>query len=178
MRTYNCEICREEFQSTWTDAEARPEFVARFGYEPKGDEPLLCDDCYEAGNCVMPTGTCFDDSVQLIVEILTECPEMKDSLRLVHAICAPENREPFAHAWVEDIATDTALFMAVHTGPNAELGVMDKSGRVALKASIDEFRAYYGVVEATSYTYAQLVALNVETGHVGPWEQRYRELCR
>lgn len=47
FRKFTCALCKHDFQSGWSEADAEAEYTATFGAhvgEPRG---VLCDDCDE-----------------------------------------------------------------------------------------------------------------------------------
>jgi hypothetical protein len=124
---------------------------------------------------VYPTGTCFDDALDLIQEILKAEPdrfsrgEIVLVLRLVHGVCRHTDGTHYAHAWVENVAADTCLFVGIY-----------RNCRSVIVAARPEFYSAYRVVETQieRYTYPQVILLNHTTGHYGPWTQTLRDLCR
>jgi hypothetical protein len=47
-KTYKCEMCEQEFESTWSDEEAAQELKDNFGDGWKIEDcSVICDDCYK-----------------------------------------------------------------------------------------------------------------------------------
>ena len=47
-RVFTCRICKNTYESDWTEEEAAAEFLVEFGYVPQGeDKNSVCDTCYE-----------------------------------------------------------------------------------------------------------------------------------
>lgn len=118
-------------------------------------------------NEVLPTGKCFDDALDLLNDILKYNPECVADLRLIHGICTAPDGHHYAHAWVEDLATERALFVGLVNGE-----------RMNLAASREEYWTEVGMVERTPYTYRQAVIENRRHNHYGPWLDHYRRLCK
>jgi len=116
---------------------------------------------------ILPTHTCFDDSIELMIERIKAVPELARSrrLRLVHGIALmPAHQDnagqPFAHAWVEE------------HGYCLTLGLVDGE-RVMVRQRRDDFYARLRVQRFTLYTPSQAYAANHRTGHHGPWLDVY-----
>lgn len=116
---------------------------------------------------LMPTHTCFDDALDLLCEFWRERPDIRDDLRLVHAICRLPGGDLFSHAWLEDIATEQVMFVSLL---EADRGVF--------AADRNEWYADIHVQACTLYTLRDALWHNARSGHFGPWEYRYRRLCR
>jgi hypothetical protein len=121
---------------------------------------------------ILPTGTCFDDAIEYLNEIaLHGQRERLLTLKLVHGIClAPEGAQegtPFAHAWVEEagVCVQAGLFSG-------------EPQKVYYGVKRAEFYAKLRVQVATYYTAPEVVVHNRRTGHFGPWEHLYRDLCQ
>jgi hypothetical protein len=112
---------------------------------------------------IEPTGTCFDDAFHLFCVFL---PNKNMPPVLVHGICVKENGDKFAHAWVE--RGDEAYFSGLVRGK-----------KFGFSTSILEFYKKFGVLEHSKYD-AEYIRdlLEKDLGaKVGPWEQKYLELC-
>jgi hypothetical protein len=92
-------------------------------------------------------------------------PEVLPAWRIVHAICEGQNGQLFAHGWVEDDCMEVALFAGMLQGE-----------KVYMLARIEEFYKTYNVKESTKYTVKQALKHNLQSGHFGPWKQKYEEL--
>lgn len=114
---------------------------------------------------ILPTRTCFDDSLDLIDKIvIANDHAFHPGLFLVHAICTMPNGELYAHAWVE--FNDSALFVGILNG-----------ARETFKTAKTEFYEHYKPVDVTRYTVGQAMAQNMTSGHFGPWKRKYWDLC-
>ena len=54
--TYVCSLCKEEFNKTISDEEAKKQFEEEFPhckFDP--DLPVVCDDCYNKMNNIVPS---------------------------------------------------------------------------------------------------------------------------
>src|ERR1043165_3374248 len=65
---------------------------------------------------IYPTGTCFDDALDLLVAVLKLNPQWEPEIRLVHGICRAPDGHRYAHAWVEDDSDATCAFYGVLQG--------------------------------------------------------------
>lgn len=120
---------------------------------------------------LQPTNTCFDDALDFLDHLLREAADLgredfEDRFVLVHGICRCPEGELYAHAWVEQ---DGALVW------QAGLAFAFK---VYVSQRAQEFYAERRVVEFTRYTVKEAIAINDETGHYGPWKEKYRRLCK
>lgn len=115
---------------------------------------------------IYPTFCCFDDCLDNLVELLKDESFRTHELYAVHAICKAPSGEEYAHAWVEDVTSNTAIFSGILKGERLSFGT-----------PIPEYRDHVNVVELTRYTYQEAYKLNLETGHYGPWIEKYRALC-
>jgi hypothetical protein len=88
-----------------------------------------------------------------------------DALVLVHAILVGPSGDRFAHAWVED-------------GPIVvDAGMLDGGERAYYAAERAEYYGARTIEITTRYTPRQAYELNRRSGHFGPWEPAYQELC-
>ncbi len=123
---------------------------------------------------IYPTHVCFDDSLDLLVEILRAHEDDTDNvkrdlasnLRLCHGITNTLDH-PSAHAWVEDLRTDVVIF----------IGILDGE-RTMFKGRRSEYYEELKVSWVKKYSYKQAYVLNRHSGHYGPWESRLKDLCR
>ena len=120
---------------------------------------------------IVMTGSCFDDSLDFIservaaqtgIEGIIDCHKR---LRLVHGICLPPDGKPFSHGWVEE---DGDCWM---------IALVDGRLSVCLVARAD-FYEKLRIQESTAYTLNEVLDHNERTGHYGPWEDRYWNLCK
>lgn len=120
-------------------------------------------------SAIRPTGTCFDDALDFITEILNSSSgdakvRWIEQLILVHAICLSPYGQKYAHAWVE------------HNQHIWQGGVY-LGHRVFYAQQRDRFYEEYRVIESTRYSVTDALHLNALHDNYGPWEQRYRELA-
>lgn len=123
-----------------------------------------------AGVVMQPTGTCFDDALELIAFFVEQDKRRLHTLVLVHASCLkppgyPNEGTPFAHAWLEE---GDLVWSA---------GIIDEV-KVQFSCDGEEFRRQLRVQEATRYTAFEAHLENVRTNHFGPWLAKYRSLCK
>jgi len=113
-----------------------------------------------------PTGECFDDAAKFFCSIGYDDLEQ---YRVVHAIAHfPETGQPFAHAWVE---RGELVFETKHLEhPNGPKTVVcfDRA----------EFIKRLRVQDFTRYSMRDLLIQAERSDCSGPWEERYRALCR
>lgn len=119
---------------------------------------------------IRPTGTCFDDALDFIADMLrasTGESKLKwiESLILVHGICTAPDGRLYAHAWVEHL--DESVW---------QRGVM-RGRSVYYQQGRDKFYKDRGVRETTRYTVQEADRMNELHDNFGPWEERYRALA-
>lgn len=119
------------------------------------------------GKYIVPTGKCFDDSLDLLIEILKLHPDWVTTLRLVHAICTMPDGRQYAHAWVEDLTDDSVAFY----------GLVDGERMLFKAVTRQDYYDQHGLVELRRYTYPEALRENRRTTHYGPWVEHYRALC-
>lgn len=118
---------------------------------------------------MFPTGTCFDDAIDLMQRWIqaNPTPEWHQRLRLAHGICirfeGPISR-PFAHAWVESDGKEVW-----------QDGFLDGK-RCSYSVDKAEFYREFGVLDFTLYTLREMALENLKYGHYGPWKAAYHEL--
>lgn len=117
---------------------------------------------------IRPTGSCFDDSLDYLAFLVKERPERAYSgeFRLAHGILSAPDGEPYSHAWVEERGS------RVWTG-----GILD-GVRGYFAFDKVEYYAEMTVTDVTLYSVAEVWRQNYRSGHYGPWEEKYRSLCR
>ncbi len=124
-------------------------------------------------NAIYPTGTCFDDALDLMVELLkaagpVEGEMLSQRLRLVHAACVwPEDGHLYAHAWLEDIGRGVAYITGIYNGE-----------RCHFEAPAAEYTEPLQVQDLIRYSYREAFHLNRASRHYGPWVPHLRALCR
>lgn len=110
-----------------------------------------------------PTHHCFDDAMDFMD--YTVCKHrIMEGFWLVHGICENSGVR-HAHAWVED--ADFAIFSGILDGKVIYVGTRKE----------DYYKAF-GVTETTKYDPMQMLEQNLKSGHYGPWEEKYKELCK
>lgn len=118
---------------------------------------------------IYPTHTCFDDSLDFIVQVLIHNPDDREyliaSLRLVHGICAPRCVYPYAHAWVEH--EELCIFRGILRGEYQYFATPHV-----------EYYATMCVQETTKYTVHEARTLNRRFNTYGPWIDKYIACCR
>lgn len=123
---------------------------------------------------LLPTHTCFDDSLDLIEELVRAGNVAVEEITLAHGICVMPTPDVhhYAHAWVE----------VGPQGERSECVCMFKlivSGKPAVFATpLEEFYRDMRVIESTTYTVAEALAENKRTEMYGPWKEEYLALCR
>ncbi len=123
---------------------------------------------------IYPTGHCFDDALDLMVEMLKAQEEpggdqtLHLRLRLVHGVCTFEDGHDYAHAWVEDIEERKAYFTGIHNGERQYFVVEPAS----------DYHEHLRVKDFVRYSYRQALTLNRLSAHYGPWVPHLRALCR
>jgi hypothetical protein len=120
----------------------------------------------EAMKEILPTHTCFNDALELLAELSRDCPETREGLLLVHAICTAPDGNHYAHAYVSNSTNGTSRF-----------GGIFKGERVCLEVDTAEYEANLRIIDCVRYTVPQAIMLNHQSGHYGPWIERYRRLC-
>jgi hypothetical protein len=126
-------------------------------------EPLEGDRQIE--QLIHPTGHCFDDALEILVQLLTEEHVPPAKLLLVHGICLMDDNCRFAHAWVEQ--DGQCLFLGRYQGDTV-LCTVDRA----------DFYRRLRVQERTKYTPQQAARENERTCSYGPWKPRYLALTR
>lgn len=125
-----------------------------------------------------PTHSCFDDAMEFLEHRVKLEPGLARarSLVLVHAIClapdGPQKGTPFAHAWVEELMAGSVAEWFVW-----ESGLLDGK-RSTFAVTRESHRAGLQVQDETRYTLHDVLRENTRTGTFGPWEEKYRALCR
>lgn len=131
---------------------------------------------------LLPTGTCFDDALELMAHYANNDPSVRDRLVLVHGIAhftedggwlgdqVPGT--PFAHGWVE---LDGEVWQcAILPEP---LGEWEAGEEVAFAIPIADHYERLRITDATYYTLHEAYEENRRTNLFGPWIERYQVLC-
>ena len=116
---------------------------------------------------VYPTHTCFDDCTRLLHRKIQEDPSIicgKD-WKIVHAIVKDSSGASYSHCWLE---FEDKAFLS---------GSVD-SETVFVTASRDEIYKLMRIVELKRYTIRQAYEMEKKFDHPGPWEKRFRDLCK
>ncbi len=126
----------------------------------------------KADTNIYPTFHCFDDALDLMVDMLKahehDDPDLADRLRLVHGACVwPEDGKLYAHAWLEDVQRGVAYFTGIFQGE-----------RMHFEAATADYHEHLEVQDLIRYSYAEAFQLNRKTEHYGPWVEHLRQLCR
>jgi hypothetical protein len=116
------------------------------------------------GRTILPTHSCFDDSLDLIELRVKAKIADADVLVLVHGICTAPDGDPYAHAWVEE------------NGLAWDSGLLDGEA-IYYVCSVEEFTKARGVQKTTRYTVREALIENYRTNMYGPWEPEYLALC-
>lgn len=124
---------------------------------------------------IYPTGTCFDDALEFLCDVVTAMPGEVDRFRLVHAICLmPETQdnagERFAHAWVEEAGTADGVIAW-------SFGIW-RGVRVRYAVGRDDKYAHLRPQDVTYYTAEEAWRENVAARHYGPWRPAYAALVK
>lgn len=127
------------------------------------------------------TGTCFSDVVDYMnnsflklinegkMEIRPGSPQAiawASQFTICHGILLKEDGKPYSHAWIE--TKDDKVWHG---------GVVEGE-KVWVKCDRTEYHKRMEVQEFTRYTPQQMMSLEQKHGRPGPWEERYRKLCR
>jgi hypothetical protein len=114
---------------------------------------------------LLPTHTCFDDAMDLLVEMITVRKVPPAQLRLVHGIGLLADGRRFAHAWVE--RGPSCYFVGLYQGQRGLCTVVRQDYYQRLR-----------VQERTKYTPWQALRENQRTISYGPWKPAYLALAR
>lgn len=130
------------------------------------------------GTTIYPTGKCFDDALDYISERVKANPSELNRTRLllVHAICvipegSPNAGERFAHAWVEEVLSETER--TAWQG-----GLLEDGLKVYFGAPVEQVYEFLKPSTVRVYTIAQAVQENIRTEHYGPWEPVFQALTK
>jgi hypothetical protein len=124
-------------------------------------------------NTIFPTHQCFDDVLEHQVLLDTTDPQKAARQWIVHGLLLfpvgdDHAGEVFAHAWVEDDATEEVW----------QSGLLGDGRKVWFAIARPLFVARMRVQSMTRYTLAQAKRLNWQHEHFGPWVPAYRIFCR
>src|SRR5215831_16887173 len=114
---------------------------------------------------IFPTHKCFDDALDYLVIVARNNPAELHTLTVVHglgtATSGPYQGESYAHAWLEQ--DDRCI----------EAGILD-SKRIWYMVDKREYYEARQITETTKYTVTEALRANRESGHFGPWVERYQ----
>lgn len=116
------------------------------------------------GAKILPTHTCFDDTVEIITHLGKENPRCLKEIKIIHAICTMPNGAPYVHAWVE--LGNEAMFVGIIKKKKAIVTVDKPQYRESLK-----------VQEVTEYGVFEAAVMDVKYGYA-PYKPEYRALTR
>jgi hypothetical protein len=112
----------------------------------------------------LPTGTCFDDVLFILLEFKKYQPKKLKNLKIVHALCmAPGTLS--AHAWVE--VEDGCIFNAI----------IDNEKVTLMASPAKDYYETIQLVKYKKYTPERFFRNFVKTNHPGPWNKQYRSYC-
>lgn len=114
---------------------------------------------------ILPTHSCFDDSLDFIEARVKIRIQDADTLVLVHGICTAPDGDRYAHAWVEEagLVWDSGLLDGVP---------------IYYSCTVEEFTKARGVQQTTRYTVREALRENYRTNMYGPWKPEYLALCQ
>ena len=114
-----------------------------------------------------PTHECFTDTLEHLEHLIKESKQhaFSDKYKVCHGIIAPDGIE-FSHAWLEEDSKNV-WFSAILEGE-----------KVYASCDLDEYYLESKVKEVTKYTPRQVCQENLKSGHYGPWEKKYWNMCR
>ena len=116
---------------------------------------------------IRPTGTCFDDALDVALEALKEKKNVS-KFRIVHGLVTVKgDDEPFAHCWMIDDKT----YM--------QLGIDQNNERVMIHFTKEDFESVYTIHDETRYTIPELMHEGWKSPlkNSGPYKQKYLEKC-
>lgn len=132
---------------------------------------------------LLPTGTCFDDALELMAHLSVTRPETRERLVLVHGIAhftedggwlgdqVPGT--PFAHGWLE---LDGEVWQGAIL-PEPLEGFSGTGEKVYFTQPIAEHYERLRITDTTRYTLREAHDENERTELFGPWVERYQDLC-
>jgi len=130
---------------------------------------------------IEPTHSCFDDAMEFFemfdVDDVNVRTEMLRSLRLVHGICLSSEGVGYAHGWVEE-AVEGDIDRAEWPRYVVWQGMVLEGRRAYFAVERAWFYSAYRVKHRTTYSMDQFAAMNLSSGHYGPWVPAYRALAR
>lgn len=117
-----------------------------------------------------PTGKCFDDSMDFIVEVVKSAKNILQlhPWRLVHGIVNPTGDDRCSHAWVENIETEKIYNSFLDTAGN----------RIYMEFEPDTFGRFFKIEWQRRYTIREVWDENRRTMNYGPWLPELRALCK
>lgn len=120
---------------------------------------MLRKQSIENPKSLLPTGTCFDDAMDMLAEYVVR--GVTKDIRLVHGFCCWARR-PYAHAWIE-------------LGNEVYEGKFMAGDRVFMIMPKTAFYKDMVITEPTRYDVAEVAQLTQEHGNYGPWDYRYKK---
>lgn len=117
-------------------------------------------------SAILPTRTCFDDSVEnLVFYIERERPLLTNGdLLICHGVIEPEGKE-IVHAWLE-----------LRGKRVIDSGILNGK-KITYEADLASFYSEAKVKDVTKYKPMEAYAAEFRCKHFGPWEQKYRQRC-
>lgn len=125
-------------------------------------------------NTLMPTFTCFTDALEYCELRVIGTPAIahSETFLLVHGLATAnygtECGLPYAHGWVEEEIDEGWICWG---------SAMYCGQRVFYACPRDEFYQEFGVTDFTRYTMREAWEHNRDSGHYGPWLEKYQVLC-
>jgi len=115
---------------------------------------------------IYPTHQCFDDSVENLMHLIEEdgLRMTNGTLLIVHGIISPDGKD-IAHAWLEldgKVVVDSGIL---------------KGQKITYRADLESFYRESKARDVTKYMPVNAAGLEMKLGF-GPWEDRYKKLCR
>jgi hypothetical protein len=116
-----------------------------------------------------PTGKCFDDVNDLIINIKMNEGKKFDYrlMRIVHALCQfNHSGHKFAHAWVK------------YKNENYEIKIHgDERVMTCFHESL--YEREFQILQRSEYTLEKARKISAKAGYsTGPWEHKYKKYCR
>lgn len=116
---------------------------------------------------IMPTGQCFDDSMEFLSNRIKNEPGAYTRYVLIHAMIRGINGAVHAHSWVEDPVEDCVWTAGIKQRERVFVRVFDQAA----------YRAFVGAHDITCYSIEEARQMMQRHKHPPPWEPRYRRLC-
>jgi hypothetical protein len=130
---------------------------------------------------IEPTHSSFDDAMEFFemfdMDNAVVRADMVRTLRLVHGVCLSSEGIGYAHGWVEE-AVEGDPDRATWPPHVVWQGMMHEGRRAYFAVERDWFYSAYRVKHRTAYRMEQFAAMNLSSGHYGPWLAKYRALMK